>query len=445
MSESFDLSYRDKSLQQFESYPYPGIPIEEPLNQDIGELYKNCLVTSHYCRDKRVITDLENRAILDVACGTGATTLRLAWANPGTKIVGIDMSPESIKIAEQRLKYHGFHDAEFHVLAIEDLQQLEQKFDLINASDVLYLLPDLALTLKQLAQVLKSDGIIRGNLHSYYQRHNYYRAQTLFQKMGLMEDNPEETELNLVREFYDALKDGVDLKMKTWRYNDSSKVADQLILMNHLFQNDKGYTLSQLFDAFQQSGLQLVDMVDWRYWDWKNLFKQPDNLPAYLVMGLEGSSLEEQLCFYELVQPDKRLLDFWCGHARKDKDDGEIDRDWQEQNPEKVIVHLHPCLHTEKFREAILESNAVAPVNLKQFFPFLDRDAWVDHTLLCCLGGPLLDSPRSLQFLWERWRQLRPLDPADFCAVDEGKLLDLLKLAIFEQESLGVLLVEVVD
>ncbi|WLT37057.1 hypothetical protein NON20_13545 [Synechocystis sp. B12] len=67
MPDRLDRDYLDKTLQQFESYPYPGIPIEEPLNQDIGELYKNCLVTSHYRRDRKVITDLENRVLLDVA------------------------------------------------------------------------------------------------------------------------------------------------------------------------------------------------------------------------------------------------------------------------------------------------------------------------------------------------------------------------------------------
>lgn len=441
MSDNFDLSYRDKSFQQFESYPYPGIPIEESLNQDIGELYKNCLVTSRYRRDKTIITDLENRVLLDVACGTGATTLRMAWANPGAKIVGIDMSPESVKIAEQRLKHHGFDDAEFHVLAIEDLDQLRQKFDLINASDVLYLLPDLALTLKQLGQVLKPDGIIRGNLHSYYQRHNYYRAQTLFQKMGLMEDNPEETELGIVREFYEALNNNVSIKATTWSSDQKRIDNDQWILMNHLFQNDKGYTLPELFNAFEQSGLSLVDMVDWQKWDWHKLFKEPNNLPAYLAMGLESAELEEQLCFYELVQPDKRLLDFWCGHLPASPKS--VSKYWSEQSSKNITVHVHPCAKNfAPFRQAILDQKKLTPLNLSQCFSFIGQDSWLDKTLITAFYAPLLNSPQTIDDLVYRYLQIRPCYPADLTPVEFQEALDLMMGMIVEQEEWGLVMVE---
>ncbi|AIE76009.1 MULTISPECIES: class I SAM-dependent methyltransferase [unclassified Synechocystis] len=441
MSENFDLSYREKSLQQFESYPYPDISIEDPLNQDIGELHKNCLATPRYRRDKTVIKDQENRILLDVACGTGATTLRMAWANPGAKIVGIDMSPESVKIAEQRLKHHGFGDAEFHVLAIEDLGQLGQKFDLINASDVLYLLPNLALTLKQLGQVLQPDGIIRGNLHSYYQRFNYYRAQTLFQRMGLMEDNPEETELGIAREFYAALGDGVNLKATTWSSSQARIDSDQWILMNHLFQNDKGYTLPELFDALAQSGLTLVDMVDWQKWDWHKLFKEPDNLPAYLAMGLENADREEQLCFYELVQPDKRLLDFWCGHAIASNK--ESSRNWTEKSPENLVVHLHPCVKNfAPFRQAILDQEKLIPLNLSQCFPFIEQNSWLDRTLLTAFYAPLLNSPQTVESLVSRYLQIRPFYPADLTPVRPEDAKNLIMGMIAEQEEWGLIMIE---
>lgn len=441
MAGNGDRDYLDKTLQQFESYPYPDIPVEDPLNRDVEQLYKSSLVTARYRRDKKVITDLENRAILDVACGTGATTLRLAWANPGAKIVGVDISPESIKIAEKRLKYHSFEEAEFHVLAIADLDELDQKFDLINASDVLYLLPDLALTLRQLAEVLQPDGILRGNLHSYYQRFNYYRAQTLFQRMGLMEDNPEETELGIAREFYAALRDGVNLKATTWSTDQGRIDSDQWILMNHLFQNDKGYTLPDLFEAFEQSDLALVDMVDWQKWDWRKLFKEPDNLPAYLAMGLQNADREEQLCFYELVQPDKRLLDFWCGHAFPSEKN--FTEDWLQKSPEQIIVHLHPCIKNfAPFRQAILDQKKLIPLNLSQCFPFIGQDSWLDRTLLTAFYAPLLDSPQTVESLVSRYLKARPCYPADLTPVKPQEAQDLMMGMIAEQEEWGLIMVE---
>ncbi|UAJ73059.1 class I SAM-dependent methyltransferase [Synechocystis sp. PCC 7339] len=441
MAGNGDRNYLDKTLQQFESYPYPDIPIEDPLNKDVEQLYKSSLVTARYRRDKKIITDLEDCAILDVACGTGATTLQLAWANPGAKIVGVDISPESVKIAEKRLRYHGFENTEFHVLAIADLNELNQKFDLINASDVLYLLPNLALTLKQLAQVLQPDGVLRGNLHSYYQRFNYYRAQTLFQRMGLMEDNPEETELGIARGFYAALRDEVNLKATTWSSDQEKIDNDQWILMNHLFQNDKGYTLPELFDALAQSDLALVDMVDWQKWDWRKLFKEPDNLPAYLAMGLENADREEQLCFYELVQPDKRLLDFWCSHPLPSKKD--FSEYWLERPLEEIIVHLHPRVENfAPFRQAILDQGKLMPLNLSHCFPFIGQDSWLDRTLLTTLYAPLLESSQTLESLVSRFLRIRPFYPADLTPVRADEATKLMIGMIAEQEEWGLLMLE---
>ena len=215
MTDTFNLNYQDKTLQQFESNPYPNIPIEASPKKDVALLYKNSLVTAYYHRYHRVLDNLSNCVILDLACGTGFTTLTLAEANPGAKIMATDISPESLKIAEERLTYHGFHHIEYHLLALEEINQLDFCFDYINASDILYLLPDISLALKQLALVLKPKGIIRGNLHSYYQRLPFYRSQELFSRMGLMDSNPGEIEINIVRDFFVALKDTTDLKMRT--------------------------------------------------------------------------------------------------------------------------------------------------------------------------------------------------------------------------------------
>jgi hypothetical protein len=36
MAGNGDRDYLDKTLQQFESYPYPDIPIEDPLNREVS-------------------------------------------------------------------------------------------------------------------------------------------------------------------------------------------------------------------------------------------------------------------------------------------------------------------------------------------------------------------------------------------------------------------------
>lgn len=439
MTKSFDLSYQNKTLQQFESHPYPDTPIEESPKNNVTLLYKNSLITAYYRRYQRVILSLEDCLILDLACGTGYTTLVLAEANPGAKIIAVDISPESLMIAEKRLKYHGFHQVEYHVLALENLDQLGLEFDYINASDILYLLPDIALALRQLKTILKSQGIIRTNLHSYYQRFNYYRAQTLFKQMGLMEGNPDEIELGIVRDFFTALKDTADLKLKTWGNQKSEEMRDETILMNYLFQNDKGFTIPQLLDFLKQSDLELFSMVNWWEWQLADLFKNPDNLPAFLAMGLADLDLGEQLTLYELIQPNKRLLDFWCSrpYSTIKTENIKTTEDWR-----NIQVYLHPQLKTESFQQEVLSSDHLFPLNLKNYFPFLSQEVWIDRTLSMALFAPLLEQNYSLLVLVQRWLLLRPVNPVTLSTTTEAEAFMVISQAIMDQERLGIILLD---
>ncbi len=431
-------SYLEKSLQQFESHPYPNIPIEVSPKDNLKLLYEGSLVTARYRRDRTVLTDLSQKVMLDVACGTGATTLTMALANPGAKIVGVDISPESIKIAKERLTYHGFPDAEFYVLALEELPSLNLQFDYISANDVLYLLPDQGFALKQMGAVLKPDGIIRTNLHSFYQRLAFFRSQELFNRMGLMEDNPGEDEMTIVQEFFDALKDNVNLKLTAWGQN-VREMEPSRLLSNHLLINDKGFTIPQMLTSLEQADLELISMVDWRDWNWRDLFKDPNNLPMYLAMGLENADLAEQLCFYDLVQPNKRLLDFWCGHPVAEE--AEEEPNWQSLEPEQIMVHLHPCLKSEAFRQSVLDGESSVPLNLGDFFNFLVQDGWLDRTLVSVLFAPLLDSPQTLAFLVERWLQVRPLNPVTLQPFARETAVKLVASAVADQEALGIVMV----
>ncbi|WP_049790828.1 hypothetical protein [Trichormus azollae] len=56
--------------------------------------------------------------------------------------------------------------------------------------------------------------------------------------------------------------------------------------MNYLFQGDQGYTVSNMFSALRAAELEFISMVNWRQWDLISLFKEPDNLPPFLSMGL---------------------------------------------------------------------------------------------------------------------------------------------------------------
>ena len=430
----------DKIRQQFDSSPYPRIPIDKSPKDNPNELYIHNLVTSFYLRDQKVI-DAKDKVILDAGCGSGYKSLILAEANPSAKIVGVDISAESIKLAEQRLKLHGFDNTEFYVLSIEDLSSLNYQFDYINCDELLYLFPEPAIALKAMKSVLKPDGIIRSNLHSSAQRANIYRAQKMFGMMGLLDENPEELEIEVVVETMQALKDNVMLKAQTWDSRYTGKDNKEEILMNHLFQGDKGYTVTDLFATLELSDLEFISMVNWREWDFRDLFKETNNLPVFLQMSLPDLSIETRLHMYELLHPIHRLLDFWCGHPHQEQTFVPFS-EWSDMDWQTAKVYLHPQLNTSKFREDLVTNvTGCGILSLNNYLSTHKQVVTLDSAMATCLL-PLLDAPQTMISLVERWKQFRPVDPVTLQPIDWQTAFNLVKNTVRSLESLDYLMLE---
>jgi ubiquinone/menaquinone biosynthesis C-methylase UbiE len=428
-----------KIRKQFNRAPYPRIPLEQSPKYDYQSLYLHNLVTAYYVRTKKVI-DAQGKIILDVGCGSGYQTLILAEANPKAKIVGIDISEESIKLAHHRLHYHGFENTEFYVSLIEDIPELGLEFDYINCDEVLYLLPNLDLGLQSLKSVLKSDGFIRANFHSSLQRESVYNAQTLLKMMGLMDENPETMEIELACEIIKSLKEGVVLKEKTW--NSSLEKNEELVLMNYLFQGDKGYTIPEIFTALKTADLEFVSMVNWHQWELAELFKEPENLPAFLTMSLPKNSVEELLHLFELLHPIHRLIDFWCAHPNQAQSFVPVS-EWTERDWQQAQVHLHPQLRTAQLKEDLI--NCIAgqkPFIISHYIPLPTTDPIaVESTMAACLL-PLWEGTQPIMSLVERWLKLRPFDPNTLEPVNPEIAFDEVKQLLSRLEAFLYVLLE---
>ncbi|EGK87646.1 class I SAM-dependent methyltransferase [Microcoleus vaginatus PCC 9802] len=428
-----NLELIENIRQQFDNTPFPRIPLEQSPKDNSELLYIHNLVTAYYFRNRRVI-NTEGKVILDAGCGTGYKSLVLAIANPGAKIVGIDLSEESVKLAEQRLQYHGVANAEFYALKIEDLPSLGLEFDYINADEVLYLLPDAIAGLQAMKSVLAPDGIIRTNLHSSNGRAGVFRAQAAFKTMGLMDGSPGEVEIEIVRETMEALQDEVGLKAFTWN---SDRAQDQgWIMANYLLVGDKGCTIPELFALLRATDLEFINMVAWRRWELMDLFKEPDDLPPFLAMSLPEASLEERLHLFDLLHPLHRLFDFWCGNPDQTQDVVPV-AEWTEAQWREGRVHLHPQLRTSQIREDLMnciDSQTAFEISRYIIVPTLAPVA-IDTTMAACLL-PLWDGPQSMVSLVEQWLQIRSQigvnlkSVSDETAFEEVKEL-LIRLEVF--------------
>lgn len=430
----------EKIRQQFQTGPYPRTPLEKSCKEEYNFLYYHNYATPFYLRNQQVISST-GKIILDAGCGSGYTMLALAEANPEATIVGVDISEKSVELARQRLEYHGFsNNVEFYVSSIEDLPSLGMQFDYINCDEVLYLLPEPAIGLQAMKSVLKPEGIIRANLHSSLNRVHYYRAQEMFKMMGLMDENPGELEVSIVRDMMKALKKGVRLKASTWRTDKEDK--SEFFMMNYLFQEDKGFIIPEMFSAMKTADLEFISMVNWRHWELMDLFEDAENLPFFLAMSLPELSAEERLHLFELLHPVHRLLDFWCGHPNPASPFVPVNQ-WQNADWRSARVHLHPQLRNAQLQDYLIQCvTERQSFQISRYVPCPTMNPVnIDSSIAACLL-PLWDEPQPVNTLVERWLQIRPVDPITLAPVSQEKAFEEIRQLLSKLETFLYVLLE---
>lgn len=403
--------------EQYDSLPYPRIPIEELPTNNYKSLFIDDLTTSYYLYQQKVINPY-NQIILDVGCGSGWTTLNLAFANPHAKVVAIDLSQNSLNFARKRLDYHNVKNVEFHQIAMENIHQLGYQYNYINCEDVLYFSNDPVKSLKALQSVLKPDGIIRGDFHSYYQRFYYYQSQELFRCLGLFDSNPDDFEIEVVAETMKNLQPHTILKRNTGSLFNNENIdltsdkTKQSILMNHLIQDDKGFTIPQIFELLAQSNLAFLSMVNWRQWDVRDLFKDRENIPTVWEFVLENASEAEKLHLFELLHPCHRLIDFWCVN------DNTIipiqsPSTWSKNDWQNAIIHLHPQFKYPAIKEDLLNSiRQQNPWEISKYITLPTLNPVYISSNQSALLLFLWDKPRTFGELVNYWLRIQPIDLA---------------------------------
>ena len=102
-----------------------------------------------------VINESDGR-VLEVGVGTG---LSLPDYDNGLEIVGIDLSPEMLDKARERVTKEGLSNvAGLHVMDAGDLQFPDASFDCVVAMYVITVVPDPEKVMRELARVVKPGG-----------------------------------------------------------------------------------------------------------------------------------------------------------------------------------------------------------------------------------------------------------------------------------------------
>ena len=108
---------------------------------------------------ERLLNDTKTtNKLLEIATGTGILSFKLC--NQISQITAIDISPEMIEIAKSKSKDYQISNITFQVGDSCNLDFENESFDTILASNVLHLLYQPELALKEMSRVLKSEGKI---------------------------------------------------------------------------------------------------------------------------------------------------------------------------------------------------------------------------------------------------------------------------------------------
>lgn len=120
-----------------------------------------------------------NAAIIDVGCGTGEISLRLA--EKGHKVTGIDLSEEMLAFAQQKAQAKK-QSIQFLHQDMREVTGFEQAFQaaVICCDSLNYLKNenDVKKTFKNMFQLLEADGVLLFDVHTPYKMEEVFPGST---------------------------------------------------------------------------------------------------------------------------------------------------------------------------------------------------------------------------------------------------------------------------
>ena len=105
---------------------------------------------------RRMMPDVKDKKILDLGCGYGESDKY--YKELGAKsVLGVDISEHMIEIANKTNKTNG---VEYEVKAMEDIGQIDDKFDIIMSSLAFHYLKDYTQLVKDIYNLLNDNGYL---------------------------------------------------------------------------------------------------------------------------------------------------------------------------------------------------------------------------------------------------------------------------------------------
>jgi SAM-dependent methyltransferase len=237
----------DPICEFYTSHPYPP-PIENL--ERARELYKdeNVLRAEFHL----LWPNKEYRADLDVliaGCGTWQAA-KYAFVHPAARVVAVDVSTTSLEHTERLKQKHSLTNLTTKQVAIESVNELDQRFDHIICTGVLHHLADPDAGLRALRSVLKPDGAMYLMVYAPYGRTGVYMLQDYCRRLGLGASQQEINDLVTVLQRLPPHHPLLASQGGSREFMKGDALADAL-----LNPRDRSYSVPELFEFVERNDL----------------------------------------------------------------------------------------------------------------------------------------------------------------------------------------------
>ncbi len=230
----------DSDVQAFyESHPYP------PPADDL-ESYRRLWNDERRRADSHLFWPAEpyrdDRSVLIAGCGTTqAAHYAVRW--PKARVVGIDVSANSIAFTQELKRKYALDNLELRRLPVERAGELGEAFEHVVCTGVLHHLPDPDAGLRALHDVLAPTGALNVMVYAPYGRAGVYMLQDYCRRLGIGRTDAEINDLAASLKALPPDHPIVPLLRNAPDFADKAGLADAL-----LHPQDRSYSVPQLFE-----------------------------------------------------------------------------------------------------------------------------------------------------------------------------------------------------
>ena len=289
------VNYTHLVGQFYDQFPYPEVPIKAGLPSILDWRFS---LENIYSECTGAISPLQKKSrtirILDAGCGTGVSTNSLSYFNSGAEIVAIDISKKSLAIAKKRLsKSSAYKNSKIIFKEIDLLKYYSEKgFDYINSIGLLNHIKDPLEGFHSLERNLHEDGIIHLFIYSDYGR---YQIKLMNQIFKILDLNATSNGITLARKLIDDLPYDNPLKNSFQAICSREYISDFKFADIYLHPFETNFTLNDLFNLLDLSGLKLLGFSNKKVWNIERLLNGKLLEKANLLSPKDKLQLIEKL------------------------------------------------------------------------------------------------------------------------------------------------------